>query len=56
MRSPPPWLAPAEPVPPLTARSVHGFFTGPPGEGAGGRLEAAAQPSGVRLAASIPAG
>jgi histidine phosphotransferase ChpT len=47
--------APADPPPPLTARSVHGFFTARLAEVAGGRLEAAAQPSGVRLAASIPA-
>ncbi len=47
--------APADPPPPLTARSVHGFFTARLAEAAGGRLEAAAQPSGVRLSASIPA-
>ncbi len=47
--------APADPPPPLTARTVHGFFTARLAEVAGGRLEAAAQPSGVRLSASIPA-
>jgi histidine phosphotransferase ChpT len=48
--------AAAEPPPPLTARTVHGFFAARLAEAAGGRLEAAAQPSGVRLAASLPAG
>jgi histidine phosphotransferase ChpT len=48
--------APPDPPPALTARTVHGFFTARLAEAAGGRLEAAAQPSGVRLSASIPAG
>ncbi len=47
--------APSDPPPPLTARTVHGFLTARLAEGAGGRLEAAAQPSAVRLSASIPA-
>ena len=47
--------APADPPPPLTARTVHGFFTARLAEAAGGKLEAAVQPSGVRLSASIPA-
>jgi histidine phosphotransferase ChpT len=47
--------APADSPPVLTARTVHGFFTARLAEIAGGRLEAAAQPSGVRLSASIPA-
>jgi histidine phosphotransferase ChpT len=47
--------APADPPPALTARTVHGFFTARLAEAAGGRLEAAAQPSGVRLSALIPA-
>jgi histidine phosphotransferase ChpT len=47
--------APPDPAPPLTARTVHGFFTARLAEVAGGRLEAAAQPLGVRLSASIPA-
>jgi histidine phosphotransferase ChpT len=47
--------APADPPPPLTARTVHGFFTARLAEVAGGKLEAAAQPSSVRLSASIPA-
>ena len=46
--------APAEPPPPLTARTVHGFFAARLADAAGGRLEAAAQPSGVRLVVSIP--
>src|SRR5262245_14064465 len=45
----------SDPLPPLTARTVHGFFTARLAEGAGGRLEAAAQPSAIRLSASIPA-
>jgi histidine phosphotransferase ChpT len=48
-------VAPADPPPPLTARTVHGFFTARLAEVAGGKLEAAAQPSSVRLSASIPA-
>jgi histidine phosphotransferase ChpT len=47
--------APADAPPPLTARTVHGFLAARLAELAGGRLEALAQPSGVRLAASIPA-
>ena len=47
--------APADPPPPLTARTVHGFFTARLTEMAGGKLEAAAQTSSVRLSASIPA-
>jgi histidine phosphotransferase ChpT len=47
--------APADPPPPLTARTVHGFFTARLAEAAGGRLEAVAQAPGVRLSASIPA-
>ena len=47
--------APADPPPPLTARTVHGFFTARLAEAAGGRLEAATQPAAVRLSASIPA-
>jgi histidine phosphotransferase ChpT len=47
--------AAAEAPPALTARTVHGFFVARLAEGAGGRLEAAAQPSAVRLSASIPA-
>ena len=47
--------APSDPPPPLTARTVHGFFTARLAEAAGGRLEAAAQPAAVRLSASIPA-
>jgi len=47
--------APADPPPPLTARTVHGFFTARLAEAAGGRLEAVAQAPGIRLSASIPA-
>ena len=47
--------APADSRPSLTARTVHGFFAARLAEAAGGRLEAAAQPPGIRLAASIPA-
>ncbi len=47
--------APADPTPPLTARTVHAFFTARLAEGVGGRLEATAQPAAVRLSASIPA-
>jgi histidine phosphotransferase ChpT len=49
-------IAAAPDAPPsLSARTVHGFFAARLAEGAGGRLEAAAQPSAVRLSASIPA-
>src|SRR5262249_20902369 len=47
--------AAADSLPVLTARTVHGFFTARLAEGAGGRLEAVAQPSGIRLSASVPA-
>ena len=47
--------APSDPPLPLTARTVHGFFTARLAEAAGGRLEAAPQPAAVRLSASIPA-
>ena len=47
--------AAADAPPALTARSVHGFFAARLAEAAGGRLEAAAQPSAIRLSASLPA-
>src|SRR5262249_43227789 len=47
--------APADAPPALTARTVHGFFAARLAEVAGGRLEAVAQPSAVRLSVSIPA-
>jgi histidine phosphotransferase ChpT len=45
----------AEAPPPLTARSVHAFFTSRLAEALGGRLEPSSQPSGVRVSASIAA-
>ncbi|MGE0116955.1 MAG: histidine phosphotransferase family protein [Dongiaceae bacterium] len=42
----------AESVPPLTARTVHGFFTARLAEASGGRLEVVAQPAAIQL--SIP--
>lgn len=47
--------ASAEGAPPLTARTVHAFFTSRLVEALGSRLEPSAQPSGVRISASIPA-
>jgi len=44
----------AEP-PPLTARTVHAFFTACLAEGLGGRLDPSVQPSGMRVSVSIPA-
>lgn len=43
----------AEPTPPLTARTVHGFFTARLAEALGGRLESSAQSGAIRLASSI---
>jgi histidine phosphotransferase ChpT len=40
---------------PLTARTVHAFYTSRLAESSGGRLESLVQPSGVRVSASIPA-
>jgi histidine phosphotransferase ChpT len=45
----------AEPTLPLTARTVHAYFTARLGESLGGRLEASVQSSGVRISLSIPA-
>lgn len=45
----------AEPAVPLTARTVHAYFTARLGESLGGRLEPSAQPSGVRISLSVPA-
>src|SRR6185312_17168919 len=47
--------AAADAPPALSARTVHGFFAARLAEAAGGRLEVAAQPSAVRLSASLPA-
>jgi histidine phosphotransferase ChpT len=44
----------AEPARPLTAKTVHGFFTARLAESLGGRLESAAQPSAVRLSVAVP--
>ncbi len=40
---------------PLTARTIHAFFTSRLAEALGGRLEPSAQSAGVRVSASIPA-
>jgi histidine phosphotransferase ChpT len=45
----------AEPTLPLTARTVHAYFTTRLGESLGGRLEPSVQSSGVRISLSIPA-
>ena len=45
----------AEPTLPLTARTVHAYFTARLGESLGGRLEPSVQSSGVRISLSIPA-
>jgi histidine phosphotransferase ChpT len=45
----------AEAAPPLTARTVHAFFTSRLAEVMGSRIEPLVQPSAVRLSASIPA-
>jgi histidine phosphotransferase ChpT len=44
-----------EPALPLTARTVHAYFTARLGESVGGRLEPSTEPSGVRISLSIPA-
>ncbi len=46
-------VADAESVPPLTARTVHGFFTARLAEASGSRLEALAQPAAIRLSVPI---
>jgi histidine phosphotransferase ChpT len=47
--------ASAESALPLTARTVHAFFSSRLAESLDTRLESSAQPSGVRVSASIPA-
>ncbi len=44
----------AETAPPLTARTVHAFFTARLAEALGGRLEPSALPAGARVSVSIP--
>lgn len=46
--------AAADPMPSLTARTVHGFYTARLAESAGGRLEGTTQSTGVRLSVSMP--
>jgi histidine phosphotransferase ChpT len=46
--------ASADRPPPLTARTVHAFFTARLAETLGGRLEPAAEPAGIRLSISVP--
>jgi histidine phosphotransferase ChpT len=46
-------VADADSVPPLTARTVHGFFTARLAEASGSRLEALARPAAIRLSVPI---